>query len=627
MSPEPLVASAPGGLAAESRPDARRLCRVLLLAGRAEAGRMARNPLILASVAVVAVAIARGSRGQVPLWWGWDMTIGSWLLIPAGAVLVVAHLAAGRARRDGMSQLYESYPVPEAARAGGLLLGVAGPVALAAAVTAAATAWLDGQGALGAPSPVILLAGLLLVVLAGAVGVALARLLPHPVAGLLAVAVLGVIEVDLVVPEPVPVAFPARVGWLFPWTEPAGLGSLPGPSGLVPAAAHAAELAALAGLAGVAALWPGRRARTASRRGASKAPRRRAGGTAPAAALTLVGVGCLALAGWAAWAQLQPAPPSQLSRLASAITHPAGVERCVARGAVRYCAYPAFVPEIARWAVPVSGVLGRAPALRRTLVVRQVVDDSSWLILTIDGTNNLGASTATPPNAWGRQLARLARAIATFEDAETSDPRLIPGTSVPPVYTDLTWTEGSGLGTSELGLAVSTANWVTGLPTTVPIVSYSNSTGSGSVPVPCVAVGQAREAIALWLAAGATPAARAGFAAALAQGSGPTQVGRKWIATYYLNGSGPAPGPTVTAQGVALAGEMLRLPTAQVRAALSARWPGWLRSQATDAQLAAALRIPLPSVPPVSPPPSGPVPGPNGTVSIIGQNPPSPVCR
>jgi hypothetical protein len=610
MSAESLVAGAPGGLVVESRPDIWRRCRVLVLAGRAEAGRMARNPLILASIAAVAVAIAAGSRGQVPLWWGWDMSIGSWLLIPAGAVLVVAHLAAGRARRDGMTQLYESYPVPATARTGGLLLGVAGPVALAAAVTGAAAAWLESQGALGAPSPVILLAGLLLVVLAGAVGVALGRLLPHLMAGLLAVAVLGVIEVDLVVPEPVPVAFPARVGWLFPWTEPAGLGSLPGPAGLVPAAAHAGWLAALAGLAAVAALWPGRRAR--------RWP----------AALALAGVGCLALAGWAAWAQLQPAPLSQLGRLASAITQPARAELCEARGAVRYCAYPAFLPEISRWAVPVSGVLGRAPALRGTLVVRQVVDDTAWLILTVDGTNDMGASTATPPNAWGRQLARLVRAIAAFENAETTDPRLIPGTSVPPVYTDLAWVAGSGLGSSEFGLAVSTAAWVTGLPTTAPVVSYSNSAGSGSAQVPCVAVGQAREAIAIWLAAGATPATRAGFAAVLAQAYGPTQVGRKWITTYYLYGSITAQDLTVSAQGVALAREMLRLPASRVRAVLASGWPGWLRPQATDAQLAAALRIPLPSVSPASPPPSGPVPGPNGTVSITGpQGPPSPVCR
>jgi hypothetical protein len=63
---------------------------------------------------------------------------------------------------------------------------------------------------------------------------------------------------------------------------------------------------------------------------------------------------------------------------------------------------------------------------------------------------------------------------------------------------------------------------------------------------------------------------------------------------------------------------MLRLPASRVRAALAAGWPGWLRPQATDAQLASALRIPLPSAPPASPPPG---------VNVADAGPPSPVCR
>jgi hypothetical protein len=615
VSPESLVASLPGGLAGRmgAMPGRRRMvltrCRVLLLAGRAEGGRLARSPLILAALAVVAAAIWRNSRSEVPLWWGWDMTIGSWLLIPAGAVLIAAQLAAGRARRDGMAQLYESYPVPAAARTGSQLLGVAGPVALAAVLTAAAILWLDSRGAIGAPRLTVLLAGLLLIALGGAVGVALGSWLPHPMAGILAAVVLGVIEVDLVLPEPVPVALPGQAPWLFPWTEPAGLGSLPGTVNLVPAGAHAAELAGLAGVAAVIALWHGRPAR------------RSAGARRLTAALALAGAGCLAVAGWGSWAQLQPVPLTKLTRLTSDITQPARAERCETRGGTRYCAYPAFVPAISRWAVPVSGVLRRVPALHRTLVVRQVVDNSNELILTVDGTNDLGLTPATPPTAWGRQLARLSRAASDFEFAQMTNPRLVPGTSVPPVYTDLVWGEGSGLGASELGLASSTAYWVVGLPTTSRYVSYRSASGSGTQLLSCVPVGQAREAIALWLAAGATPAARAALAATLAAGPFPTQVGKRWIATYNLSGSGPALNLDATAQGTALAGAMLKLPARQVRAVLAAHWPGWLRPRATVAQLAVALRIALPKAPAVSSPPGSP-PG-----SEISYGPPSPVCR
>ena len=115
--------------------------------------------------------------------------------------------------------------------------------------------------------------------------------------------------------------------------------------------------------------------------------------------------------------------------------------------------------------------------------------------------------------------------------------------------------------------------------------------------------GQAREAIALWLAASATPATRAAFAAALSPGPAVTEVDGRLIASYVQPQlSGYVPALQFTAQGAALAQAMLRLPEPRVLAVLSARWPGWLNPQATDAQLAAALRLPLPTVPLPSPP-------------------------
>lgn len=64
-----------------------------------------------------------------------------------------------------------------------------------------------------------------------------------------------------------------------------------------------------------------------------------------------------------------------------------------------------------------------------------------------------------------------------------------------------------------------------------------------------------------------------------------------------------------------LAEAMLRLPERRVEAVLAARWPGWLRPRATDAQLAAALRTPLPPAPPA-------------TVSAFDRGQPAdPVCQ
>jgi hypothetical protein len=63
---------------------------------------------------------------------------------------------------------------------------------------------------------------------------------------------------------------------------------------------------------------------------------------------------------------------------------------------------------------------------------------------------------------------------------------------------------------------------------------------------------------------------------------------------------------------------MLRLPPAHVTAALAARWPAWLSPAATDAQLAAALGIPMPRTP-------APTRLMVRNARDLG-NPPSPVC-
>jgi hypothetical protein len=132
---------------------------VLVLAGRAEAVRLLRNPLVLAGAVLAAVLIWRNDGASVPLWWAADIRIGSGLLAAAGGTLIAAQLAAGRARRDGMTQLYASYPASAAVRTGGHLLGVAGPVALATAVTGAAVAWQASRGAVGYPRPDVLAGG------------------------------------------------------------------------------------------------------------------------------------------------------------------------------------------------------------------------------------------------------------------------------------------------------------------------------------------------------------------------------------------------------------------------------------------------------------------------------------
>jgi hypothetical protein len=564
---------------------------VLLLTGRAEAGRLARSPLVLAGLAITAAFIWLNHRTLVPLWWTADVGIGSALLAPAGCLLVAAQLAAGRTRRDGMTELYASYPAGAAAQTGGLLLGIAGPVLLAAVLTAAAVGWLDAIGTTGSPRLWVLAGGLLLVALGGCLGVALGSWRAHPMAGILAVIVIGVLELDVLLSVTEPLHLPGGLTWLFPWSQAGGvLAYLPGRSVPYPPPAHLAELAGLILLACAAAL-----ARPLSRR----------------RAVAIVAAVSLAVTAWGCWRQAPGVPESRLAALVRQATQPQRYQHCRATGGVRYCYYPGFGALVSRWAAPVAGVTGRVPTLAgRMLTVRQV-DDQDFLIYPLAPVASLtsnGPSLTTP----------VTGILNRFQAALATNPHLIPGSANPPVYTDESWgLRGTALRASQLGLALGTAFWVTRLPTTAPSVLVHGSDGAaGTFSVPCLAVGQAREAIALWLAGAATPVTRAAFGSLLADPS-PSLVGRHWISSYDVASAGPS-FLWITAQGAALARQMMRLPDRLVEAVLRARWPGWLSPAATDAQLAAALGVPLPSVP--------------AQTGLTGDpgNPPmprSPVCR
>jgi hypothetical protein len=94
--------------AAAVRAGARGSRRAVLLAGRAEAIRLLRNPLALLGAAASAALVGWNSWGTVPKWWVWDVQLDSSLLVLAATTLLACHLAAGRVSRDGATALYES---------------------------------------------------------------------------------------------------------------------------------------------------------------------------------------------------------------------------------------------------------------------------------------------------------------------------------------------------------------------------------------------------------------------------------------------------------------------------------------------------------------------------------------
>ncbi len=614
MSTESAAAPARNVRATARRRPLARPWLVVLAAGRREALWLSRSPLVLAGLVISAWLIWLNNHHQVfpygsspqLVWWSADVSIVACLLPAAAGVLIAAQLAAGRARRDGMEQLYASYPAAASARAGALLAGAAGPVALAVIVTGAGMGWLDSQGALGSPRLWVLLCGPLLVMLAGTAGAALGSWLGHPMAGILAALVLGAVEIDLVLSIDGPVHLPGGIAWLFPWTDPGlVLSMLPGLTVPYPPPAHLAELAGLIALGACAALW-----RVAGRR----------------RAVAAVAVAAAVVTGWSGWSEARPVPAPVLAALVRQATQPQRVQACRLLHGVRYCYYPAYAPLVGQWAVPVAGVLAKIPrTAAQGLTVRQVQDEFFLTEPLLPPSSLTSISSENTP---------LTGRLEAFESAESTDPHLIPGSAGPPVYTDLDWSTGSGLGVSQLSLAVAVAWWATGLPVTGRDVAlpYSPSTGGGgTVLLSCVPVGQAREAVALWLAAGATRATRGAFAASVTPraiaGQDATEIGRTWIATVQENNPVTAAGLTVTARGAALAAEMLRLPARRVADVLTARWRYWLRPGTTEASLAAALGLPLPPAPAARPQPTSSTQGPGGQISDATFNPPSPVCR
>jgi hypothetical protein len=584
--------------------------RVLVLASRQEASRLARNPFVLAGLATSAwliwlnnrtldLPVAEYGLGQPGFWWATDVSIVACLLTAAGGVLVASQLAASRARRDSMEQLYASYPTPAALRTGAHLLSVTSPVMLVAALTAGAVAWLDRQGTLGSPRLWVLAAGLLLICLAGSIGVALGSWRQHPLSGLLTVLVLGLIEIDLVLSFSNPIHLPGGTAWLFPWSSPGSLlNSLPGLTVPYPPPAHLAELAGLIVLAVVASLWP-------------VLARRRV-----AAVLAVAGIGVTC---WSGWLEARPVSPAVLATMGREVTQPGDFQRCQLTRNVRYCYYPAFRPLVRQWAIPVDGVLARLPRVSRpVLTVRQVWDLGFFMPPLLSPTG-LTSNGSPPPT-------RLVMTVGDFQQALPTDPGLVSGTSVPPVYTDASWSTGTNLGAAQFGLAVSTAEWATGLATTGRRVSYNYAIpgggGAGGIVVlACVPVGQARQSIALWLAAGATAATRSAFAGTGSAAS--TQVGKQWVATVTEPGSGPSVGLVATAQGAALAAEMMRLPDRRVEAVLGARWRFWISPRATTADLAAALGLRLPRQPKARPD----LPYTKGNTTYGNYTPPTQICR
>ncbi len=379
----------------------------------------------------------------------------------------------------------------------------------------------------------------------GIIGVALGARFPHPLVGVLAAFI-------WIAPFSQSNRFSGPGTWLWPWVMPYQLGEFPAPvAGYPPAAAHALCLAGIAGVAMVVALaW---RARTGLSRG------------------MLLGVGALSLAVAciAGASEYRPVPFVDVSRLVSDVAAPASVQHCATDKGVRYCVYPGLGPVLQSVEGPVAAVVAHVPARpSQLLTVEQTTD------ISLDDSSLAHGHSKAQLAAWGADLADAPAAKAS------SSAIYLPISSWP--------TNRQAAATARFDLALATAEWALGLPT---------STGSGTA-TQCIPVDQAREPIAIWLAAVATHSQLGNDLAAVMFPVRATSSSlMAWPYPGEYAGYLASPGPQTTAAGYLVAEEMTALPVQRVVQVLDSSWARWASWGTTDSQLAAALGVEMPAVP------------------------------
>jgi hypothetical protein len=492
--------------------------RMMLGLARIEAVRMARSWLVLGGLVAGNAAIwAWYGLGQVqPLWWEADWRIGGGQLFLALTVLVAAQQAAGRPRRDGMTDLYASLPATASIRTLAHLAALAGALPASLLTVGAGTAIVELGHPIGAPNVMVLTGGVVLVIAAGAAGTAIGTRFPHPLAGLLG-------ALALFLPTATVHLLPGWSIWLIPWQLFADqLGWLPGPlPGYPPAAAHAAELAGIGTLAAIVAL-----AMTMRRR-------RARGWLAAGGVLTVTAIF------FAGAVQLEPVPAAALNHLAAESADPGSAQYCTTAHQVRYCLYPGFGRDLPSFEAPVSNVLALLPARPgQPLTVQQ----------------DFGVDFTSPDLTYGHSQQQVSQWNAQV--------RYMPGGSpaASAIYLGVgEWpAAGGSLTDADFNLALAAALWATGL-------SSNSSLHRNQV---CVALDQAREAITIWAAilGARPPAGELQQGLNVSQQQAPVSIPgvTEWSYPGVYTGGIAPPAIGFTAAGYLLAKAMAALPAQKV---------------------------------------------------------------
>ncbi|MEV4276246.1 hypothetical protein [Actinoplanes xinjiangensis] len=313
---------------------------VLTLA-RAESWRLLRHPVLLVAL-LLSVApwvyelVSGGLATRYPVLHDEDRFVQLPMLLLAAGALLAVNLAALRAQRDNMEAFYAVQMTTAAQRTVAHLLSAIAPAVLAAVVVTLRLIWLAAvPGAVGRVSVPEAVTAPLVVLLAGVVGLLLARLTTAQVAAPLAIVALAMLALFSAVG-------PRWSRWLGPIAfEDELTGSLPPDLMHRPVVWHLLYLSALlVTLALLAVGLSGARWRT----------------TGPAAVLAAVAVAVTGVP------QMAAEPADVVAARAAAATRPAGGQECREIDGIRFCAFPPYEPRAAQWADVTRGILRWAPA-------------------------------------------------------------------------------------------------------------------------------------------------------------------------------------------------------------------------------------------------------------------------
>ncbi|MGV9816485.1 ABC transporter permease [Streptomyces cellulosae] len=386
------TALAPAPAPATSPPGASRAA-VLALARFETRRLLTRVPVLVAFAVYVGWTVwrTRVSFDGFPALQDADRATQDGPLLVGLAVLLSANHAVLRSRRHDTERHLDVLVLPRWGRTVAHLLSVAAAALMTAVCVGGQFAWEALKpGAVGHGSPAELLVGPLSVLLLGAFGVLLARLVTAPFAAPLLIVLMLFLATFLT-----GFAADGWSRWLMPSVGAYSVVTLP--SDLVgrPAAWHALYLGgfALTLMTAAVLLSGGARLRTAQ------------AAVAGAVALTLVGV----------VGQSRGVPESVTEARVRASVTPEKLHTCVERDATTYCAFDEWKPRTGDWARVVDDVraLAAGDARNRPLAVRQRVEarygldaDATLSPLTRPGEVTVGT-------AWGgNRVPEFAVAVA-----------------------------------------------------------------------------------------------------------------------------------------------------------------------------------------------------------------------